>query len=88
MGADIWGDANLTVYENSSCIHITQGVIYNQKKGGSTMNTNSHIYQVVRHIEDFEEVIFESANYEEAEYQYEFACHFANDFTYAWYELR
>lgn len=52
------------------------------------MNTINHIYQIVRHVEESEEVIFESANYEEAEYQYEVACHFANDFTYAWYELR
>ena len=88
MGADICGDANLTVIENIACKCITLGVIYNQKKGGSPMNTINHIYQIVRHVEESEEVIFESANYEEAEYQYEVACHFANDFTYAWYELR
>lgn len=47
-----------------------------------------HIYQVVRHVDEYEEIIFESFDYYEAERQYEIACALAPDFTYAWYELR
>lgn len=44
-------------------------------------------YKIIRHVDDLEEVILESKDYEYADAYYRWLVDNAPDFTYAWYDL-
>ena len=44
-------------------------------------------YKLIRHVEDSEEVILESEDYEYVDAYYRWYEDHAPDFTYAWYEF-